>query len=181
MGSDSGNKDQLAQIGRAVSTTASALFGSQSMEDTILSYSSPYKKLLHQTITHSGSSSALTKLRNTKNIFKKEGNTAFQDIYSAPNGKSFFSNQFSDTKTSFRVLSYLSEDLLYDIPSNGIPGGKGQKLLTENGTGSNKKGKGSQADEPSLFQGFHSSLPIINETISAQTNPQDTAAKLASG
>lgn len=148
------------------------------MEDTILSYSSPYKKLLHQTITHSGSSSALTKLRNTKNIFKKEGNTAFQDIYSAPNGKSFFSNQFSDTKTSFRVLSYLSEDLLYDIPSNGIPGGKGQKLLTENGTGSNKKGKGSQADEPSLFQGFHSSLPIINETISAQTNPQDTAAKL---
>ncbi|SCU82797.1 LANO_0B07558g1_1 [Lachancea nothofagi CBS 11611] len=170
MGSNSSNSDQLAQIGRAVSTTASAIFGSQSMEDTILSYSSPYKKLLHQTITHSGSSSALTKLRTTGNPFRKDDNKAFQDIYSAPNGRSFFENQFSNTKTSFRVLSYLSEDLLNDVPNSGSiqNGGRTRNLLKQNGDAnpSMKPKSKSMEKEPSLFQGFTSSLPTINETIS---------------
>lgn len=183
MGSESNNKDQLSQIKRAVSTTASALFGSQSMEDTILSYSSPYKKLLHQTITNSGSSSALTKLRSTKNPFKSEENKAFQDIYSASNGKSFFANQFSNTKTSFRVLSYLSDDLLYDIPTSTSRGNRDKKLLTENGD-STRRSKKSHPEEPSLFQGFRSSLPIIDETIKAQgPSVQDSqeAPRLLSG
>ncbi|SCV01886.1 LAME_0G19152g1_1 [Lachancea meyersii CBS 8951] len=168
MGSSSSNSDQLAQIGRAVSTTASAIFGSQSMEDTILSYSSPYKRLLHQTITHSGSSSALTKLRNSANPFRKEGNKAYQDIYSASNGRSFFENQFSNTKTSFRVLSYLSDELLYEIPNSNSSQSRGRKsgnLLTENGEHAEGNTNDGQ-EEPSLFQGFTSSLPTINETIS---------------
>ncbi|SCU86062.1 LADA_0D12002g1_1 [Lachancea dasiensis] len=175
MGSNSTNSDQLAQFGRAVSTTASAIFGSQSMEDTILSYSSPYKKLLHQTITHSGSSSALTKLRTTANPFRKEDNKSFQDIYSAPNGKSFFENQFSNTKTSFRVLSYLSEELLYDIPNskNSNRSKKSsRRLLTENGDATSHSR--STGEEPSLFQGFHSSLPTINETISSHGNHEES-------
>ncbi|CEP60046.1 WD repeat MDV1/CAF4 family protein LALA0_S01e01772g [Lachancea lanzarotensis] len=179
MGSSSSNSDQFSQISRAVSTTASAIFGSQTMEDTILSYSSPYKKLLHQTITHSGSSNALTKLRTSANPFRKEDNKAFQDIYSAANGRSFFENQFSNTKTSFRLLSYLSEELLYDIPSSG-QSHRGQrknsgKFLKENGEHVEKQENTRALEEPSLFQGFESSLPTIDEMITSGPRQKTTA------
>ncbi|SCU91106.1 LAFA_0F01882g1_1 [Lachancea sp. 'fantastica'] len=183
MGSSSSNSDQLSQLSRAVSTTASAIFGSQTMEDTILSYSSPYKKLLHQTITHSGSSNALTKLRTSANPFKKEDNKAFQDIYSAANGRSFFENQFSNTKTSFRVLSYLSEELLYDIPSSGklhhSRGRHSKKFLKENGEDEGNQESSTTPEEPSLFQGFESSLPTIDEMIT--TGPRAKTALLENG
>lgn len=165
MSGNSNTSDQFAQIGKALSTTASAFFGSQSMEDTILSYSSPYKKLLHQTITHAGSSNSILKLHRSKNPFKSTTNDSFQDLYSATNGKSFFQNQFSNSKTSFQVLSYLSEELLNDIPSDNNATPKGSKLLTENGEKAKKK---KNKNEPSLFQGFTASLPVINETIDTQ-------------
>ena len=135
------SSDHFAQFGKALSTTASALFGSQSMEDTILSYSSPYKKLLHQTITNSGSDTALMKMNGTERSFKRSKNSSFQDLYSATNGKSFFSNRFSNSKTSFQVLSYLSDDMLYDVPTGENKDPRNKKLLTENGEKSKKKKK----------------------------------------
>lgn len=163
------SSDHFAQFGKALSTTASALFGSQSMEDTILSYSSPYKKLLHQTITNSGSDTALMKMNGTERSFKRSKNSSFQDLYSATNGKSFFSNRFSNSKTSFQVLSYLSDDMLYDVPTGENKDPRNKKLLTENGEKSKKKKKSKHDNnEPSLFQGFEASLPVINETIDIQ-------------
>lgn len=152
--------DQFANLGKALSTTASVLFSSQPMEDTILSYSSPYKKLLHETITNAGGGSSLVKVRHDVKLSKGK-NTGFQDIYS--NSKEFFKNSYSDPKTTFKVLSYLSDDLLEDAPRDTIPQNK--NMITENGE---KRSAKSKKQEPTLFQGFEASLPVINETIELQ-------------
>ena len=153
--------DQFANLGKALSTTASALFSSQPMEDTILSYSSPYKKLLHQTITNTGGGSSLVKLRNEPRQSKGKNN-GFQNIYSTSKG--FFQNSFSDSKTTFKVLSYLSDELLEDIPTESSH--EERKLITEHGNKKNKKVRSKH--DSTLFQGFEASLPVINETIETQ-------------
>lgn len=163
---DMSNNEQISQLGRALSTTAAALFGSQNMEDTILSYSSPYKKALHQAMTNIGSDGAVISL----SWKRKNGSGAFQSLYSAQDGKSFFKNKITDSKTSFKVLSYLSDDLLHDIPSNELdtkahPHGR---LLKESGESKTKKKNSNQ--EPSLFQGFEASLPIVNEVLKHQSS-----------
>ncbi|SCU92769.1 LAMI_0E11958g1_1 [Lachancea mirantina] len=166
MSSNANSSDQLSQFSKALSTTATAFLGSQSWDDTILSYSTPYKKILHQAITQSGSSGALMKLRRSNVFTDRSDNKTFQDIYSAESGKSFFQNSYSNTKTSFRVLSYLSDDLLREIPNAGNGIGSNTKLLTDGDEQGKRKRKTKQ--EFSLFQGFSASLPVINETINTQ-------------
>ncbi|CDO96341.1 unnamed protein product [Kluyveromyces dobzhanskii CBS 2104] len=158
MGSNTG--DQFANLGRALSTTASVLFSAQPMEETILSYSSPYKKLLHETITNTGGGSSLVKMHRDLNLSKGK-NKGFQDIYA--NSKEFFKNSYSDSKTTFKVLSYLSDDLLEDVPRDTIP--KDKNLITESGE---KRARKSKKQDSTLFQGFEASLPVINETIEIQ-------------
>lgn len=155
------NHDQISQLGRALSTTAVALFGSQNVEDTILSYSSPYKRVLHQAMTNFGSDGALTRFRG----IGKDNSGSFQSLYSSMNGEKFFKNKFTDSKTSFKVLSYLSDDLLNDIPNDKafMNLSSQKRLLGENGE--SKRKKKNNKDEPSLFQGFEASLPVINETL----------------
>lgn len=158
MNSNSG--DQFANFGRALSTTASALFSNQPMEDTILSYSSPYKKLLHQTITNSNGNTSLTKLQREPRFGGKKGK-GFQSIFS--DGKGFFQNSFGDLKTTFRVLSYISDEQLQNLPNEDESCSR--KMITEVGE---KKKSRSKKVHPSLYQGFESSLPVINETINKQ-------------
>ncbi|AET41385.1 Caf4p Ecym_8090 [Eremothecium cymbalariae DBVPG len=159
--------EQFVQLGKTLSTTASVVFGSQSMEDTILSYSSPYKKILHDTITTSGGKSSLMKLERTGRKFMPFGrrNTAFQDLFHATSGKSYFRNGFSDTRTSFQVLSYLSDDMLADVP--GIDAVSMNTKLLKEGSEKSRKRKGANVHKrgPSLFQGFEASLPVINQTL----------------
>lgn len=158
MGSTTG--DQFANFGKALSTTASVLFSTQGMEDTILSYSSPYKRLLHQTITSAAGSSSLVKLQKDQNL-RKGKNEGFQNIFSG--SREFFQNSYSDSKTTFKVLSYLSDDLLNDVPTDTKANNK--KLLTQSG---DKKKRKPKKQEPTLYQGFEASLPVINETIEIQ-------------
>lgn len=153
------NDDHISQFGSALSTTAAAIFGAQNIEDTILSYSSPYKRVLHRAMTNLGSEGAVVNFRGRKD----NGTGSFQSLRST-NGKNFFHNKFADSKTSFKVLSYLSDDQLRDIPSefDGTNLSLSKKLLTQNGESKSGKKKGYKS-EPTLFQGFEASLPVINE------------------
>ncbi|AQZ17210.1 MDV1 (YJL112W) and CAF4 (YKR036C) [Zygosaccharomyces parabailii] len=155
------NDEHLSQLGTALSTTAAALFGSQSLEDTILSYSSPYKRVLHQAMTNLGSDGAVVNVKGRRDT----GAGSFQRLRST-NGKSFFKSRFADSKTSFKVLSYLSDDQLRDIPGefDGTNLSLSKKLLTQDSEASKSKKKNSKT-EPTLFQGFEASLPVINETL----------------
>lgn len=172
------NHDQISQLGRALSTTAVALFGSQNVEDTILSYSSPYKRVLHQAMTNFGSDGALTRFRGRS----KENSGSFQSLYSSMNGENFFKNKFTDSKTSFKVLSYLSDDLLNDIPDDKafVNLSLQKRLLGENGESRRKKKN--NKEEPSLFQGFEASLPVINETLNnKEKSGKDSKIKAITG
>lgn len=155
------NDEHFTQLGTALSTTAAALFGSQSLEDTILSYSSPYKRVLHQAMTNLGSDGAVVNVRGRKG----NGTESFQSLRSA-DGRSYFKSRFADSKTSFKVLSYLSDDQLRDIPgeSEGINLSLSKKLLTQDPESHKTKKKNAKL-EPTLFQGFEASLPVINETL----------------
>lgn len=172
------NHDQISQLGRALSTTAVALFGSQNVEDTILSYSSPYKRVLHQAMTNFGSDGALTRFRGRS----KDNSGSFQSLYSSMNGENFFKNKFTDSKTSFKVLSYLSDDLLNDIPDDKafVNLSLQKRLLGENGESRRKKKN--NKEEPSLFQGFEASLPVINETLNnKEKSGKDSKIKAITG
>ncbi|QLL33821.1 hypothetical protein HG536_0F01460 [Torulaspora globosa] len=172
------SNEQLSQLGRALSTTAAALFGSQNMEDTILSYSSPYKRALHQAMTNIGSDGAAISL----GWKGKNGPGTFQSLYSSQDGKSFFRNKITDSKTSFKVLSYLSDDLLHDIPGDEAEtkaDPHSRLLLKENGEAKGKKKSTTQ--DPSLFQGFEASLPIINEALKHQSSSSGSEIKTIRG
>lgn len=161
------NDEHLSQLGSALSTTAAAFLGSQNLEDTILSYSSPYKRVLHRAMTNLGNEGAVVNIKDRKN----SGTGSFQNLRST-SGKTFFQNKFADSKTSFKVLSYLSDDQLRDIPSefDGTSLSLSKKLLTQNGEPSSKSNKKKgQKTEPTLFQGFEASLPVINETLDNET------------
>lgn len=155
------NDDQLSRLSRALSTTAVTLFGSQNVEDTILSYSSPYKRALHQAMTSVGANGSLVSLNGRR----KDAPTSFQSLYSSPNGKNFFSNKFTDSRTSFKVLSYISDDLLNDIPGSNSISFNGKLLKEDRETKSKPK---NEKQEPSLFQGFEASLPVVNEVLEDQ-------------
>ncbi|AMD21268.1 HEL012Wp [Eremothecium sinecaudum] len=162
--------DQFVNLGRALSTTASVVLGSQSVEDTILSYSSPYKKMLHDSITNSGGKTSLMKASNWRNRFSlfSSKNGAFQDLFHATSGKSYFKNGFGNSRTSFQVLSYLSDELLADVPNSHSSSTGQYKALTENGERPKKKKHSkTQKNDVSLFQGFEASLPVIDQTISS--------------
>lgn len=157
------NDDHFSHLGSALSTTAAAIFGAQNLEDTILSYSSPYKRVLHKAMTNLGSEGAVVNFKGRNH--SETG--SFQSLRST-NGKTFFQNKFADSKTSFKVLSYLSDDQLSDIPNefDGTNLSLSKRLLTQDGesNGKSSKRKGQRA-EPTLFQGFEASLPVINETL----------------
>ncbi|CAR27666.1 ZYRO0D03828p [Zygosaccharomyces rouxii] len=162
----SNHDDHFSHLGSALSTTAAAIFGAQNLEDTILSYSSPYKRVLHKAMTNLGSEGAVVNFRGRKD----RGTGSFQSL-SSNNGKEFFQNKFADSKTSFKVLSYLSDDQLRDIPSefDGTNLSLSKKLLTQNGEPNSKSNKKKgQKTEPTLFQGFEASLPVINETLHSE-------------
>ncbi|QLQ78528.1 hypothetical protein HG537_0A07750 [Torulaspora globosa] len=171
------SNEQLSQLSRALSTTAAALFGSQNMEDTILSYSSPYKRALHQAMTNIGSDGTTISL----GWKKKNGSGTFQSLYSSQDGKSFFKNKITDSKTSFKVLSYLSDDLLHDIPNDEMETrtNSHNRLLKENGEAKGKKKSTNQ--DPSLFQGFEASLPIIKEALKHQKSSSKGEMKTIRG
>lgn len=147
------------------------------MEDTILSYSSPYKRALHQAMTNIGSDRATISL----GWRRRNGSGSFQSLYSSQDGKSFFKNRITDSKTSFKVLSYLSDDLLHDIPDDEAEtkASPHSRLLKENGEAKGKKKSTNQ--DPSLFQGFEASLPIINEALKHQSSSSKGERKTIRG
>lgn len=160
------SSDHFFNFGRALSTTASAMLNSQTMEDTILSYSSCYKKMLHDSITNSGGASTLIKAgRQGLSPFSSRNN-AFQDLFHATSGRSYFKNGFSNNRTSFQLLSYISDDLLKDIPDGE---GTEEKKLIETGEKSSKcKNPEIKNENNSLFQGFEASLPLISLNINGK-------------
>ncbi|CCH41356.1 Mitochondrial division protein 1 [Wickerhamomyces ciferrii] len=127
------------RFSQAVTATASALIHpheGSSHNDALLSNSS-YKKAMREALNNNNTSFALSRRRN--NHGKKV------DLYGSRYATSteYFRNAFSSSKTAYKVLTHIPDDLLDEIPDT-----KPQK------------------DAYSLFQGFNAALPEINEEIS---------------
>ncbi|CAI4061209.1 hypothetical protein N7582_001824 [Saccharomyces uvarum] len=162
--------DQITHIGKTLSTTASAFLSyqkSNSSTQDVLTNSKPYKNLLSNTVNNANSSPYLKK-RNEQLPLMKNGSNTFEDIYSKTRRGDVFKNKFTDNKTCFRMLTYISDDLLNEIPTKDSPRGNyangNGKLLKEAGEGDHSR-KNTFKKEPSLFQGFKSYLPIAELAI----------------
>ncbi|EJS43130.1 mdv1p [Saccharomyces arboricola H-6] len=172
--------DQITHIGKTLSTTASAFLSyqkSNSSTQDVLTNSGPYKNLLSNTVNNANSTSYLQKRKEQMPVIRSGSNT-FEDIYSKTRRGDVFKNKFTDNKTCFRMLTYISNDLLNEIPTGeGAGGNTDGKLLTERGVGENSR-KNTSKRESSLFQGFKSYLPIAElaseNTERLQYNKNDT-------
>lgn len=166
---DSTPEGRISSFRNTVSAIASVLLRNQSMGNTVLSHNNPYKRILNLTMFGSRRSN-LDESENNDSDYKNKDGTSFQDINDATTGKTYFRNQYCSTKTSFQVLSYISDDILYDIP-NEIP-----DIIREGNFSVNSQGKSKNKKlfrESSLFQGFNVYLPIINEVINSKTDITD--------
>ncbi|QHS74143.1 Mdv1p [Saccharomyces paradoxus] len=180
--------DQITHIGKTLSTTASALLNyqkSNSNTQDVLTNSGPYKNLLSKTINNTSSASYFQK-RNEHSPFIENGSNTFEDIYSKTRRGDVFKNKFTDNKTCFRMLTYISDDLLNEIPTKeGLKSNADGKLLTEGGEDENLRKNASKRDS-SLFQGFKSYLPIAElaientERLNYDTNGTDGAKNVVS-
>ncbi|CAI4043603.1 hypothetical protein SKDZ_10G1030 [Saccharomyces kudriavzevii ZP591] len=175
--------DQITHIGKTLSTTASAFLSyqkSNSNTQDVLTNSGPYKNLLSTTVNNTNSASYLQK-RNERIPLIRNGSYTFEDVYSKTKRSDVFKNKFTDNKTCFRMSTYISDDLLNEIPTRGSPkGSTDDKLLTGKGEGETSW-KNAPKKESSLFQGFKSYLPIAElaientEKLTYDTNDMDDA------
>lgn len=159
--------DQITHIGKTLSTTASAFLNyqkSNSNTQDVLTNNGPYKNLLSNTVNNASSTSYFYK-RTEHGRFVKNASNTFEDIYSKTRRGDVFRNKFTDNKTCFRMLTYISDDLLNEIPTKeGLKSDADGKLLTEGGEDENLR-KNASKKETSLFQGFKSYLPIAELAI----------------
>lgn len=159
--------DQITHIGKTLSTTASAFLNyqkSNSNTQDVLTNSGPYKNLLSKTVNNKNSASYFHK-KNEHSSFIENGFNTFEDIYSKTRRGDVFKNKFTDNKTCFRMLTYISDDLLNEIPTKeGLKSNADGKLITEGGEDEDLRKNASKRDS-SLFQGFKSYLPIAELAI----------------
>jgi len=151
------------RFSKAVSATASALIhpsdGSNS-NDALLSNSS-YKNVMRDTL-NSKNSLTLTRRRNNNNN-NNYGNHGNHDLYGSKYATStdFFKNAFSSSKTAYKVLTHIPDDLLDEIPNDDDDDDD------DEGEGESKSSSKSlnKKNSFSLFQGFNAVLPAIDEEI----------------
>ncbi|CCK73517.1 uncharacterized protein NDAI_0G05340 [Naumovozyma dairenensis CBS 421] len=181
------SNDQLSHLGKSLTLTASALLGSHQNDDRILTQNSQYKTILHSTVNgkeNAGSRNIISKIKDMDfHLRDRRRSIGFQDLLSAKDGEDFFKNQITSTRTSFKVLSHISDELLSDIPSHLSPENKSNLVLSRKIT--NKKNDGEYLikndDSPSLFQGFEGTLAIINNTLDHQGSNTYDNVKLLRG
>lgn len=150
--------DSFSDFKKTLSVTASALLNPKGISDTILSSSGQYEALLKDTLaSDSIRGNTLAKFKDRKLKLHSHGENSFQDIYSARNGASYFENGYIDKRSSFRILSYLNDDLLNDI---AVDNGKetNSKKLIKGSESSNQKSQLLPPDKPTLFDGFKATL-----------------------
>ncbi|EDO18132.1 hypothetical protein Kpol_1031p36 [Vanderwaltozyma polyspora DSM 70294] len=151
------DNEQFSQLRNVISTTASALLGIENLDKSILSSNSRYKKILSETIKNLGGDDSLVKLRKNFSNLKRQEES--HDAYERYSGDDYFRNQLTDSRTTFRVLTYLSDEILKasldDEKSNHDQGLLEFTNEEESGT----------KNTSSLFQGFEASLPILNERL----------------
>lgn len=182
--------DQISHLGKTLSTAASVLIGSQdiekNVENNLLSNSprNPYRKTLQESLTAADfmNHETFDKLRKTRAI----ASTLSEDskgLYSQKSREKYFTNKVSDKKTTFKVLSHLSDDLLKDLPetaqskSNTRDQGETKLLKESDSTDA------SQERIFSLYQGFEASIPVINRSVEKEhllleQNNQESAAQI---
>jgi len=149
------NNDTFSKIKRTLSVTASSLLNSHNVSDTILSSNGPYETLLKNTLandTFNGKS--LSKFKGKKLKFKDGENSSFQDMYSARNGEKYFNNDYTNKRDSFRILSYINDDLLHDIEQVSASSSNHNKLLRAEPYNESPDDSLNNTDKPSLFEGF---------------------------
>ena len=165
----SGN-DQVKSIYNTATVAASFLKGATNVSDAVLGPNAPYKRLLGEALLNgkgkNGRRSILGHIRARRLPFRKgssglSGNSSFQDIYAAQDGKEYFENGMADERKSFMVLSYINDDLLNDI---GPESGGGNTPRDEDTSNIKRLTYGDQVmeeyrePEPSLFEGFQATI-----------------------
>ncbi|CCE61784.1 hypothetical protein TPHA_0B01120 [Tetrapisispora phaffii CBS 4417] len=162
--------DHFAQVKEAISATTSILFSNEAVENTILSSQSPYKKLLQKAITNmdGDSTNAISNLQS----FQEELDQDFshlegKEAYLRKSGDDYFTNSFVDSKTGFKVMTYLDDEILNENVSNGktkllLDGTREKESDT---TDSRNEEQLEGGKKSSLFQGFEASLPVVDKVI----------------
>lgn len=150
--------DSFSDFKKTISVTASALLNPRGISDSILSSHGQYEALLKDTLANdSVRGNALAKFKDRNLKLQNHGENTFQDIYSARNGASYFENGYIDKRSSFRILSYLNDDLLNDITDDKSDEVNHKKLLTDSDRDTAKNQLRPQ-DTPTLFDGFKATL-----------------------
>ena len=165
------NNDTFSNIKNTISVTASSILNSHNVSDTILSSNGPYETLLKDTLAGTSlKSNSLSKLRGKKPKSRSNNDDTFQDLYSARNGERYFNNDFTSKKSSFKILSYINDDLLHDLDQNPGSSSSRKDRLLKNSPHSDRSENGlTDSNKPSLFEGFKvtvdNNIPInkINE------------------
>lgn len=175
--------DQITHLGRTLTTAASVLIGSQDLEKNVeqnlfSSTRNPYRKSLQESLAAADfmNSETFEKLKGSRRLVGGER----EGLFSEESRRAYFRNQVSDKKTTFKVLSHISDDLLREIPNSDTA----EITVGENNEDEDneKRMKGSvkllgmsSEDEPkgrtvSLYQGFEASLPTVNKSIELGQN-----------
>ena len=150
------NNDTFSNIKNTISVTASSILNSRNVSDTILASNGPYETLLKDTLANTNlSSKSLSKLRG-RNLKSRNGDDdTFQDLYSAKNGERYFNNDFTNKRSSFKILSYINDDLLHDLDQNPSSTSSHKDRLLTNSSHTDQSENGlTNANKPSLFEGF---------------------------
>ena len=165
----SGN-DQVKSIYNTATVAASFLKGATNVSDAVLGPNAPYKRLLGEALLNgkgkNGRRSILGHIRARRLPFRKgssglSGNSSFQDIYAAQDGKEYFENGMADERKSFMVLSYINDDLLNDIDPESCGGNTPRDEDTSNIkrlTYGDQVMEEYREPEPSLFEGFQATI-----------------------
>ncbi|SMN18027.1 similar to Saccharomyces cerevisiae YJL112W MDV1 Peripheral protein of the cytosolic face of the mitochondrial outer membrane, required for mitochondrial fission [Maudiozyma saulgeensis] len=168
------NNDTFSNIKKTLSVTASSFLNSRNVSDTILSSNGPYETLLKNTLandTFNGKS--LSKLKGKKLKFHIGESETFQDIYSARNGEKYFNNDYTDKRNTFRILSYINDDLLHDIGQVSSSSSNHNRLLRNTPDKESPNVGLSNTDNPSLFEGFKVTVNT-NATLYKDINTDNT-------
>lgn len=165
--------DQITHLGRTLTTAASVLIGSQDLEKNVennlfTSTRNPYRKSLQESLTAADfmNSHTFDKLKKSRKLV---ANDERQGLFSEKSRHGYFQNGVSDKKTTFKVLSHISDDLLHEMPpvtTGNVTTGNDVKLLEDQPI--NKTDKKERI--VSLYQGFEASLPTVNKSIEAGEN-----------
>lgn len=148
--------ERISQLKNTITTTASALFSKDSLEQSILSNNSPYRKILRSTIKNLDSGDSIVRVRHYQ---PDSRNGHSHDAYTRRSGDDYFKNDFTNSKTGFKVMTYLNDDMLNETNNEF---GKQQKQRLLPSSDENEK------HYASLFQGFEASLPIVNKALEQQ-------------